>query len=63
MIDGLPHDVSGLYGQLWLELPDGMREALTLAVLSAPSAVGARLNFADDRWDIAVVLGAVHTEQ
>ena len=62
-VDGLPDAVSGLYGQLWLELPDGMREALTLAVLSAPTAVGARLNFGDDRWDPALVLGAVQTEQ
>ena len=61
-VDVLPHDVSGLYRELWQELPVGIREALMLSVLSAPTSVGDRLNFGEDRWDPSLVLAAVEME-
>ena len=61
-VDALPHDVSGLYRQLWQELPVGVREALMLSVLAAPTSVGDRLNFSEDRWDPSVVLAAVEAK-
>lgn len=58
-VQSLPADVTGLYAQLWRELPEAVQEALVLAVLSAPTSIGEALNFGDDRWDPAIVQVAV----
>ncbi|MGY1806932.1 tetratricopeptide repeat protein [Blastococcus sp. SYSU D00669] len=62
LVAQLPDDVSGLYRQLWQELPPAVREALTLSVLSAPTSVGGQLTFGEDRWDPALVQAAIEAE-
>jgi tetratricopeptide (TPR) repeat protein len=61
-VDALPYDIAELYRELWKQLPIGVQEVLMLSVLSAPTSVGERLNFGEDRWDPSVVLAAAEAE-
>ena len=61
-VDSLPSDIGDLFRLLWSELPAGVRGALMLSVLSAPTSVGLSLNFGEDRWDPALVQAALSTE-
>jgi len=57
-VAGLPHDVGGLFAQLWDELPANTREVLMVAALSTPAAISDSVGFGDARWD-ALLLTAV----
>ena len=57
----VPRDVEGVFRLMWQELPEALRRALTLAVLSSPAGVAAHGAFASvgpDLWDPALIARA-----
>lgn len=61
-VAGLPHDVDGLFGQLWSELTQTTREVLMVAVLSTPAGISHSMGLADFRWDSSLLTAVSKTE-
>jgi len=53
-----PGEIRGLYQELWRELPERLREALTLAALGAPARIGEA--GVSSHWHTALLLEALH---
>ncbi|CAN7346570.1 tetratricopeptide repeat protein [Microbacterium sp. LjRoot45] len=53
-----PGEIRGLYQELWRELPERLREALTLAALGAPARIGEV--GVSSHWHTALLLQALH---
>jgi tetratricopeptide (TPR) repeat protein len=53
-----PAEIRGLYQDLWLELPERLREALSLAALGAPARIGAL--GVSSHWNTSLLLEALH---
>lgn len=54
-----PAEIRGLYRELWNELPEPLREALSLAALGAPSTIGA--SGASAQWNAPLLLRALES--
>ncbi|NMM35066.1 MAG: ATP-binding protein, partial [Phycicoccus sp.] len=61
-VGGLPHDVDGLFGQLWSELAQTTREVLMVAALSTPAGISDSMGLADFRWDSSLLTAVSNTE-
>ncbi len=53
-----PGEIRGLYQELWRELPERLREALTLAALGAPARIGEV--GVSSHWHTTLLLEALH---
>lgn|GEM_PF-774118 len=53
-----PGEIRGLYQELWRELPERLREALTLAAMGAPARIGEA--GVSSHWHTALLLEALH---
>ncbi|WEK14917.1 MAG: tetratricopeptide repeat protein [Candidatus Microbacterium phytovorans] len=53
-----PGEIRGLYQELWRELPERLREALTLAALGAPARIGEA--GVSSHWHTTLLLEALH---
>lgn len=54
-VAALPPSLDGAYEQMWMQLPDDVRESLALALCGIPSDVDPHAGGGDDRWDAALL--------
>ncbi len=59
VVANLPHEVDDLFRQLWGELPEPLRRALSVASQLTPGSVSSQIGFGDLRWDPELMSMAV----
>lgn len=55
VIEALPASLDGMFEQMWMQLPDAVRESLAFALCGIPTDIDPSPGGGDDRWDAGLL--------